>query len=109
MRITKNDVPVTVYSYTSAVASDGLVVNSYVPTYVNMMADVQPAGVKFDPALYGINSTPSDVRKMFFDGGYSIVVGMCVKANGVAYMVKGMRRWYTHNEAILDPYDVVLP
>ncbi len=109
MRIKKNDIPVSIYQYTAAPAADGLVVSTYTIRYSGIGADVQPAGSKFDPALYGINSTPSNVREMYYDSNISMVPGDVVLALTHTYMVKGVRTWYDHQEAVLEPYDVVLP
>jgi len=109
MRIKRNDITTNVYQYTATPSADGQMVSIYTIRYSGLPADLQPTGSKFDPALYGINSTPSDVRKMFYDHGFNIANGDVVLAAGVTYMVKGIRSWYSHNEAVLEPYEVNLP
>jgi hypothetical protein len=109
MRIKKNDVPITVYRFTQSTNADGLVTSSYTVKFSSKYADLQPVGGKFDPALYGINSTPSNVRKMFFDNDIDVLEGEIIASSSNNYMVKNVKTWYSHQEAILEPYEVTIP
>jgi hypothetical protein len=111
MRITKFDRLFDAYTYTTALTADGMEQRAYVKAISSMAGDLQPIGGKFNPAEYGIDSIPSNVKRLFFDSNVALALGQIVKdqASGVAYMVKGLAAWYTHQEAVLEPYDVVLP
>jgi hypothetical protein len=111
MRISKFDRLFDAYTYTMSLTADGMEQRAYVKQLSGISGDLQPVGAKFNPAEYGINATQADARRLFFDSTVALALGQIVKdqASGVAYMVKGLSAWYTHQEAVLEPYDVVLP
>jgi hypothetical protein len=84
---------------------------TYVKSITDMQGDIQPTGSKFDPAQYGINATPANARKLFIDSGLAVSIGLVIrdKIDGAMYMVKGLSTWYSHQELILEPYEVTLP
>lgn len=108
MRITKNDVTVSSYVYTTSIDSEGYELRSYILSDT-FDADLQPVGEKFLPAVYGINGTGALAKKMFFDNSITISIGDIIQGPDETYMVKGLSNWYNHNEAVLEPYEVVLP
>ena len=104
MRIKKFDRLLTVYTVSSDTL-DGEGYRSTIYTASTVPADIQPIGAKVDLSIYGINSNPAEVQKLFFDSGIAMPLGAIVEDGaGIRYMVKGLHVWYSHQEAILEPW-----
>jgi hypothetical protein len=107
MRIAKNDKPFDAYTVATAPDAEGYMVQTL--TQVDtIMGDLQPIGGKFDLSEYGINTTPAEAKKLFYDVGL-LAIGMVLVGGGKKYMVKGVDDWYSHSMAILEPYEVATP
>jgi hypothetical protein len=107
MRIKFNDVRMSYYSAARSVSADGILKDTYAKAF-DFMADLQPIGSKFIPAEYGIDSATAEAKKLFLDME-SIAIGGVIAIYGKSYIVKALRTWYSHQEAIIEPYGVVLP
>ena len=108
MRISKNDVLVDVYTPTFTENSEGYKVATWTRILEDVGMDLQPIGPKVNLNLYGLDKTAAGARQAFFDLPI-LNMGMVVSSGGTNYMVKGVHDWYTHSEAILEPFEVVLP
>jgi hypothetical protein len=85
--------------------TEGNRASTYTTIYTALPGDLQPIGSKVDLAQYGINYNPADVRKLFVDFVTNIRIGDVVTDDASKqYMVKGLRVWYSHIEAILEPW-----
>lgn len=111
MRISTHDKLFNTYSQTTVISSEGYETKTYVISLSNVPGDFQPMGAKFDPALYGIDSNPAEVKKLFIDLDYNVPIGCVLKYidTGKVYIVKALDVWYGHQKLIIAPYDVVVP
>jgi len=111
MRISKNDRLFNVYSAASTPNAEGYQTVIYTKAIDSMGGDLQPIGSKIDPAMYGINSNPADVKQLFFNTDNMVSLGYFIDdlTDGVTYLVKGLHVWYSHKEAILEPIEVIIP
>lgn len=108
MRIAKHDVPVDVYEVTETPNSEGFMVKTLNKIIDAQGMDLQPLGGKVDIRAYGLESVTSGALRAFYD--YPILmIGMVVSNGGKTYMVKGIKDWYSHSEAIFEPFEVVIP
>lgn len=107
MRIKKNDVSVDVYSFTNALGASGYNTTTYTKISTSAKMDLQSIGNNFTPALYGMDFAKSDAKMAYMDYDQTIGRGFLVVHGSVVYMVKGMRSWYSHIEAVLEPVDIV--
>ena len=107
MRISKWDVLVDVYTLTTTPTSGGFT-NTLTKTIDAMSADVQPMGRNVDIKEYGLEIVGAGAKQMFYDLPV-VTVGQVVDFLGSVYMVKGVKDWYTHSEAIIEPFRTELP
>jgi hypothetical protein len=105
MRIKKNDIFVDVYSFVSSIGADGMNTPTYSIKYQAMPADVQPIGSKLSLEAYGLNTTGANAKKLFYDTDFILLENDCILTGGKLYQVKNISPWYTHNRAIIEPYD----
>jgi hypothetical protein len=106
-RIYSNDVPADVYLITETPDSSGFMVKTLVKIYT-VDLDLQPTGGKADFTAYGLEKVTSGAMRAFCDSDV-LSMGNAVSVNGQTYLVKGLRDWYSHQEAILEPFTVDLP
>jgi len=108
LRIKRHDVPVDGYTVSETPNAEGFMVKTLTKTIDAEGMDLQPIGSKVDLRAYGLESVNEGALKAFYD--FPILsAGMIVYAKSKTFMVKGPREWYTHSEAILEPFEVVLP
>jgi hypothetical protein len=70
--------------------------------------DLQPIGSKLTLESYGLDKVAADSKRAFCDAG-ALALGQIVYTGIRTYMVKGLRDWYSHSEAIIEPFQVTLP
>lgn len=108
MRISKHDVPVDAYTVAETPNAEGYPVKTLTKTVSAQGMDLQPIGNKVDLRPYGLEKVTAGAMRAFYDLPV-LSIGMVVYAKGQTFMVKGVRDWYSHSEAILEPFKVVLP
>ena len=108
MRIHKNDVLVDVYNLTDTPNAEGFMTRTVTKLLSDYEADIQPIGGNINFQSYGIDAVASNSRIMFYDDPI-LLRGQIILSGGVTYMIKGIKDWYTHSEAIIEPYEVTLP
>jgi hypothetical protein len=108
MRISKWDVPVDVYTVAEAPNSEGYMVKTLTKTGTAVKMDLQPIGSKITLASYGLEKVAADSKRAFCDAG-ALALGQIVSTGIRTYIVKGLSEWYSHSEAIIEPFQVTLP
>lgn len=110
MRNESNDRPFNVYELGTTLSAEGYPTETTTLTRTGMPADMQPIGSRINFEAYGIDKVPAEAQRLFCDAGEPVNIGSIILDNTSlkTYIVKGLRIWYTHTEAIMEPMRVVL-
>ena len=113
MRISKHDVPVDAYTVAETPNAEGYPVKTLTKTVSAQGMDLQPIGNKVDLRPYGLEKVTAGAIGGFYET-FTLWIGMVINPlvgnfAGTTYMVKGLKPWYSHSEAILEPFKAVLP
>jgi hypothetical protein len=110
MRNESNDRPFNIYELGPGLTPEGYSTEIATLTRTDMPADMQPVGGKVNFEAYGIDKVAAEAQRLFCDAGEPVNIGSIVRDNTSlkTYIVKGLRLWYTHTEAIMEPMRVVV-
>lgn len=105
-----HDKPFNIYELGTSLTPEGYPTETTTLTRTDMPADMHPIGSRINFEAYGIDTVPAEAVRLFADSDEPIHTGSIIRDNTSlkTYIVKGLRLWYTHTEAIMEPMRVVV-